>query len=124
MARRKIPDTAGMQALSAWRTGLIDGQAATEVLALAVRYTLQILELRAPGRSVEIRVPPFGAAQIVEGVRHTRGTPPATVELGPDALLHLATGSGDWDQLSAQGAIKASGERSDLREFFPLWRLN
>jgi hypothetical protein len=112
-----------MQALIAWHAGRVEGQSTTEVVALAVRYCLQALELRAPGRSVEIRVPPFGAAQIVEGTRHTRGTPPAMVELSPDTLLLLATGAGHWEVLSQQGAIQASGERSDLREFFPLWRL-
>lgn len=124
MGRRKIPDTEGMQAVTAWYASRGEGQATTEVVALAVRYCLHVLELRAPGRSVEIRVPPFGAAQIVQGTRHTRGTPPAMVELSPDTLLLLATGGSHWEELSQQGAIQASGERSDLREFFPLWRLS
>ncbi|AVG23091.1 putative alkyl sulfatase [Pontimonas salivibrio] len=123
MSRRKIPDTEGMQAVNAWSAGGHGSELDPDVLALAVRYTLQVLQVRAPGRSVEIRVPPFGAAQIVEGTRHTRGTPPATVELSPDAFLQLATGQAHWSQLSEAGAIQASGERSDLREFFPLWRL-
>jgi hypothetical protein len=123
MSRRKIQDTEGMQAVKAWSAGGHGSELDSDVLALAVRYTLQVLQFRAPGRSVEIRVPPFGAAQIVEGTRHTRGTPPATVELSPDAFLQLATGAADWTLLSQQGDIQASGERSDLREFFPLWRL-
>ena len=45
-----------------------------------VKHYLALLEQRAPGRSVEVRVPPFAAVQVVPGVRHTRGTPPAVVE--------------------------------------------
>ena len=46
--------------------------------ATAVRYLLQLLAEKAPGNTVEVRVPPFGAVQVVEGPRHTRGTAPAT----------------------------------------------
>ena len=47
----------------------------------AVRFLLEELAAQAPGRSVEVRVPPYGAVQCVEGPRHTRGTPPNVVEL-------------------------------------------
>ena len=36
---------------------------------------LEEVTARAPGNSVEVRVPPFGVTQCVEGPRHTRGTP-------------------------------------------------
>ncbi|HEY0644453.1 MAG TPA: sterol carrier family protein, partial [Nocardioides sp.] len=45
-----------------------------------VKHYLAVLEQRAPGRSVEVRVPPYAAVQAIPGVRHTRGTPPAVVE--------------------------------------------
>lgn len=124
MSRRKIPDSEGMQALATWSEKHQESPLDSADVALAVRYALQVLHTRAPGKSVEVRVPPFGAGQIVEGTRHTRGTPPATVELSPDAFLQLATGTSNWEQLLRQGAIQASGERSDIREFFPLWPLS
>ncbi len=51
--------------------------------AIAVRGLLGVLAERAPGRSVEVRVPPHGVVQCIEGPRHTRGTPPNVVETGP-----------------------------------------
>ena len=61
--------------------------------ATAVRYLLQLLAEKAPGNSVEVRVPPFGAVQVIEGPRHTRGTPPNVVETDPDTWIALATGA-------------------------------
>ena len=61
-------------------------------MGTAVRYTLEELGARAPGRSVEVRVPPFGAVQCLEGPRHTRGTPPNVVESDAETWLRLATG--------------------------------
>lgn len=75
---------------------------------------------RAPGRSVEVRVPPYAAAQVVEGARHTRGTPPAVVETDPDTWLDLATGSLDWSEAVTSGRVRASGERADLSAYLPL----
>ena len=46
------------------------------VLRQAVRLLARALAELAPGRSVEVRVPPHVAVQCVEGPRHTRGTPP------------------------------------------------
>ena len=46
-------------------------------LRLLVKHYLAVLEDRAPGHSVEVRVPPYAAVQVIPGVRHTRGTPPA-----------------------------------------------
>ena len=61
-----------------------------------MRYLLQLLAEKAPGNSVEVRVPPFGAVQVVEGPRHTRGTPPNVVETDPDTWIALATGVEQW----------------------------
>ena len=40
-------------------------------------------------------MPPYAAVQVVEGVRHTRGTPPAVVEMDAETWIALATGALD-----------------------------
>lgn len=86
----------------------------------AVRFLLEELAARAPGRSVEVRVPPHGAVQCVPGPRHTRGTPPNVVEVDPMTWLSLATGGSSWAAAVAEGHVRASGERADLSPFLPL----
>ncbi|GAB3017881.1 hypothetical protein GCM10011376_01560 [Nocardioides flavus (ex Wang et al. 2016)] len=93
--------------------------AATDTKAL-VKHYLAVLETRAPGRSVEVRVPPYAAVQAVPGVRHTRGTPPAVVETDADTWLGLATGHTTWAEALDSGAVVASGERTDLSPYLPL----
>ena len=90
------------------------------VLATAVRYTLEELAHRSPGRSVEVRVPPFGVVQCIQGPRHTRGVPPNVVEIDAATWLALATGSVSWAEALASGCVIASGERADLSERLPL----
>lgn len=87
---------------------------------LLVKHFLAVLEARAPGRSVEVRVPPYAAAQVVPGVRHTRGTPPAVIETDAETWLALATGELTWAQADASGRVRASGERADLTAYLPL----
>ncbi|MCR2762661.1 sterol carrier family protein [Microbacterium sp. zg.B48] len=89
-------------------------------LATAVRYLLQLLVEKAPGGSVEVRVPPFGAVQVIEGPRHTRGTPPNVVETDPATWIALATGQEQWADAAAAGRILASGVRADLTALLPL----
>ena len=89
-------------------------------LKLLTKHFLAILAERAPGRSVEVRVPPYAAAQVVPGVRHTRGTPPAVVELDGPTWVALATGELTWAAALADGRIRASGERADLSPYLPL----
>jgi hypothetical protein len=89
-------------------------------LKLLTKHFLALLSERAPGRSVEVRVPPYAAAQVVPGVRHTRGTPPAVVELDGATWVALATGELTWAAASADGRIRASGERADLSAYLPL----
>lgn len=91
-------------------------------LRVAVRYLLDALASVAPGRSVEVRVPPYAAVQCVEGPRHTRGTPGGVVETAPSTWLALATGRLGWAEAVAQGRLSASGERSDLSRYLPLAR--
>ena len=86
----------------------------------AVRFTLEELADLAPGNAVEVRVPPDGAVQAVEGPRHTRGTPPNVVETDPQTWLALVTGATTWADAVEAGAVRASGERADLSGWLPL----
>ncbi len=88
--------------------------------ATAVRFLLQELGDRAPGRSVEVRVPPFGAAQCMEGTSHRRGTPPAVIETDARTWISLCLGTVTWADAVAQGRVQASGERADLSLVVPL----
>jgi hypothetical protein len=90
------------------------------VLRRATLHLLTALTAAAPGRSVEVRVPPFGAVQCVEGTRHTRGTPPNVVETDPVTWLLLASGRLAWDDAVATGKVVASGIRADLSPLLPL----
>ena len=89
-------------------------------LRLLTKHYLALLETHAPGRSVEVRVPPYAAVQVVPGVRHTRGTPPAVVEMDADTWIALATGTLDWATAEDTGRVRASGERADLSPYLPL----
>lgn len=95
----------------------LDGETATRAdLRAATIHLLALLEDRAPGASVEVRIPPYGVAQCVSGSRHTRGTPPAVVEMDAQTWVDVARGKRAW----SNAAIDASGERSDLMELMPL----
>ena len=89
-------------------------------LAAAVRLSARALAQDAPGNAVEVRVPPFGAVQVVEGPRHTRGTPPNVVETDAATWIDLATGVEVWVDALASGRIAASGTRADLAALLPL----
>lgn len=84
------------------------------------KHYLALLAARAPGYSVEVRVPPYGAVQAVEGGRHTRGTPRAVVETDPETWIAVATGELAWTDAVEQGLVRASGERTDLSAYLPL----
>lgn len=86
----------------------------------AVKVTLWWLRQQHPGRSVEIRVPPHGAVQAIEGPRHTRGTPPNVVETDPTTWLALVSGRVDWADAVADGRVRASGTRADLTALLPI----
>lgn len=89
-------------------------------LKAEVKRTLALLAAKAPGHSVEVRVPPYGAVQAVEGGRHTRGTPRAVVETDPETWIAVARGELAWEEAIADGRIRASGERTDLAAYLPL----
>lgn len=92
------------------------GSADRADLKAATMHLLALLVQKAPGGAVEVRVPPFAAVQCIEGTRHTRGTPPAVVEMDAPTWISLARGKLSWQQ----AVLRASGERSDLSGLLPL----
>ncbi len=118
MAKTRIVPIVGRAAV---RKRLAEGpDSDRETSALAVRFLLQQLADEAPGHTVEVRVPPFGAVQCVEGPQHTRGTPPNVVEADVATWLELATGALDWPTALAEARVSASGQRADLSTLLPL----
>ena len=90
-------------------------------LRIVTKVLLGALVVKAPGHTVEVRVPPVAAVQCVEGPRHTRGTPSNVVEADPITWVRLATGRLSWAAAVADGSLKASGERSDISDVLPLF---
>ena len=90
--------------------------------AMAVRYTLYLLERKAPGPGVEVRVAPWGAVKILDGPASDPHnlTPPDVIELDPEVWLRLAAGITTWSQEKDAGRITAVGERDDLSDLLPL----
>jgi hypothetical protein len=89
-------------------------------LRLTVRALADTLATVHPGRSVEVRIPPFAAVQCIPGPRHTRGTPPNVVETDAATFVALACGFESWAVAVRDGRVRASGERADLSGFLPL----
>ena len=85
-----------------------------------VKSTLAHLSQIAPGRAIEVRIPPYAAIQCGEGPTHTRGTPPNVIEMKADTWLALARGDQSWQAAMDAGLIVASGVRADLSPFLPL----
>ena len=110
---------AAVDPVRAWLAGDAE-QPPRAVLGAAVKTTARWLAQQVPGRSVELRVPPHVAVQLVPGPRHTRGTPPNVVETDAATWLRLATGELHWDDAVAQGRVSASGNRADLSQHLPL----
>lgn len=95
---------------------LDSGAGSRQDLKAATKHLAALLVQRAPGASVEVRIPPFAAVQCIAGARHTRGTPPAVVEMDAPTWIALGRGRLAW----ADATIRASGERSDLSHLLPL----
>jgi hypothetical protein len=110
---------AALAPASAWLAGEAE-QPGRGVLGAAVKISARWLAQQVPGRSVELRVPPFVAVQCVPGPRHTRGTPPNVIETDAATWLRLATGALTWAEGIAEGAVIASGNRADLSSYLPL----
>ena len=122
MAVQPIPAEelrAAVDAVRPWLAGEAD-QPPRPVLGAAVETSARWLAQQLPGRSVELRVPPHVAVQLVPGPRHTRGTPPNVVETDAATWLRLVTGELTWADAVAAGRVSASGNRADLGAHLPL----
>lgn len=127
VSRRRIDPEQGRAAVAQWVAAATQPAATSaapevprSVIATAVRYSLEEVTARAPGNSVEVRVPPFGVTQCVEGPRHTRGTPPNVIECDAATWLAMVTGSLSWADAVGAGRVAASGLRADLSALLPL----
>ena len=83
-----------------------------------VKLVLDLIKSISPGKSVELRVPPYGAIQCVAGSNHRRGTPPNTVEMSGQTLIRLINEPSLWIPLCESGEVRASGLLSDLSNIF------
>ncbi len=91
-----------------------------ELLKIAVKYSLQLLHKKIPGKSVELRVPPISAISIIKGKDHKRGTPPSVIEVEPINWLKIFLGQLNWHEAINQGLIHASGANTDLSPYLPM----
>ena len=109
MAKRRISKTDGLAALD------------KADMATGVRYLLQCLSELHPGGTIELRVPPFGAVQLVSGMDHRRGTPPNVVEISPELFIELCLGKTTFDAHLNTRQLSLSGTRAlELSSVFPL----
>ncbi|GAA1583185.1 sterol carrier family protein [Leucobacter aridicollis] len=118
MARRRIQAADGLAALAAVEAGSTE----RADIATSVRFLLEELAELAPGKSVEVRVPPFGAVQCVGGLTHTRGTPPNVIEMDAETWIGIATGRLAWDEALETARVLASGSRANLEGLLPIVR--
>jgi hypothetical protein len=115
--RRKIARPDGHGAIAAY----LSGRVSDDVVATAVRFLLEELGTSHQGNAVEVRIPPYGAVQCIEGPTHTRGTPANVVEMDPISWIDLALGKSSFEELAVTGKLIASGSRSDLAGLFPIF---
>ena len=87
-------------------------------ITATVKEILDLIKDVSPGKSVELRVPPYGAIQCVAGGNHRRGTPPNTVEMSGQTLIRLINEPALWITLCESGEVMASGVASDLSNVF------
>lgn len=126
MASRERADPAktrqAVLAMADWLRNESGRQPDRHELATAVRLTARTLATVAPGRSVELRIPPFVAVQCIAGPTHTRGTPPNVVETEPRTWLLLATGKLSFTEAQRTGALRLSGSRAgEIAHHLPLF---
>ena len=87
-------------------------------ITAAVKEILDLIKVISPGKSVELRVPPYGVIQCVAGSNHRRGTPPNTVEMSGQTLVKLINEPALWRSLCDSGEVRASGLLSNLSNVF------
>ena len=123
MSRRVDPAAlrAAVAAVEGWLRDAENAEPEPAQLALAVRLTARALAARAPGASVEVRIPPHVAVQCLAGPRHTRGTPPNVVEADPRTWLLIAVGLESFDDAAYTGKLRFSGSRApEVAAWLPL----
>ena len=118
--RNPVTVNEGLNALNKYLSIKDLNQLDKEIKKTLVKFLLEKLHNKVPGNSVEVRIPPFAAIQIIEGTTHKRGTPPAVVEINPDTFIKISLGEISWQDGLTKGLIQASGQRTDLSEHFPL----
>lgn len=91
-------------------------EASTDDIARLTRHFLAVISKKSPGKALELRIPPFGAVQIGSGVQHTRGKPPAVIELNPETWIELAIGHISWEETTTS----AWDERTNISGLLPL----
>ncbi len=103
------------------------GVAERPAMAESLRALTQVLTERYPGRTIEIRIPPYAAVQVgalTSGPSHTRGTPPNVVEFTPEAFWQLATGRQSWQRAASTAGLESSGAHAgEAARFFPIVKL-
>ena len=87
-------------------------------ITATVKEILDLIKNLSPGKSVELRVPPYGVIQCVAGGNHRRGTPPNTVGMSGQTLIRLINEPALWITLCESGEVMASGVVSDLSNVF------
>ena len=118
--RNPVSQTQGLNALNKYFSIKDLNQLDKETKKTLVKFLLEKLHSKVPGNSVEVRIPPFAAIQIIEGTTHKRGTPPAVIEMNPETFIKISLGEISWQEGLTKGLIQASGQRTDLSEHFPL----
>ncbi len=83
-----------------------------------VKQILKVIQELAPGRSVELRIPPYAAIQCVGGSTHRRGTPPNVVQMSARTLIDLTQSPEKWQKFRDIGLVQVSGTNSDLSAIF------
>ena len=85
-----------------------------------VKATLAELVKRAPGRAIEVRIPPYAAIQCGDGPTHTRGTPPNVIEMDASTWLALCAGDLNWQDACNSGKVIGIMSGVNLEKYFPL----
>ena len=83
-----------------------------------VKKILEAVKKFSPGKSVELRIPPYEAIQCVAGITHRRGTPPNVEEMSAETLFKLLENPSQWHEFCDLGLISASGTNSNLTHLF------
>ena len=83
-----------------------------------VKEILKMVQVVAPGNSVELRIPSYAAVQCIPGSVHRRGTPPNVVEMSGQTLIELVGNPTYWDEICHNGRISASGTNANLKDLF------